>query len=176
MKNDWQIQQHGRKRKLYKRIYSYLCTKYMYYKACEVGEGSKANTLIKVTGNTYIGEHSNFNGMTIQGKGRVTIGNYFHSGQDIHIITDVHNYEGEAIPYDATDIVKDVVIDDFVWIGSRVIILGGVRIGEGAIIQAGAVVVNDIPPYAIAGGNPAKVFKYRDIEHFKQLKEEMRFH
>lgn len=106
----------------------------------------------------------------------MTIGNFFCSGQNIHVITDVHNYEGEEILYDATDIVKEVVIDDFVWIGSHVIILGGVRIGEGAIIQAGAVVVNDIPPYAIAGGNPAKVFKYRDIEHFKQLKEEMRFH
>lgn len=176
MKNGWEIQQHGRKRKLRKRIFSYLCTKHLYRKAGKVGEGSKANALIKVTGNTYIGEHSNFNGMAIQGKGRVNIGNYFHSGQDIHIITDVHNYEGEEIPYDATDIVKNVTIDDFVWIGSHVIILGGVRIGEGAIIQAGAVVVSDVPPYAIAGGNPAKVFKYRDIEHFKQLKEEMSFH
>jgi acetyltransferase-like isoleucine patch superfamily enzyme len=54
--------------------------------------------------------------------------------------------------------------------------LGGVSIGEGAIVQAGAVVVKDIPPYAIAGGNPAKVFKYRDIDHFQKLKEEKKFH
>lgn len=171
-----EMQQHNQKYGVRRRVRRYLCTKWLYKKAGRAGEGCKANAPVKLTKNTYIGEYSNFNGMTIQGKGRVIIGNYFHSGQDIHVITDVHNYEGEEIPYDATDIVKDVVIDDFVWIGSHVIILGGAHIGEGAIIQAGAVVVRDIPPYAIAGGNPAKVFKYRDIEHFKQLKEEMRFH
>lgn len=48
--------------------------------------------------------------------------------------------------------------------------------GEGAIIQAGAVVVKDIPPYAIAGGNPAKVFKYRDKEHYETLKAQGKFH
>ncbi len=51
-----------------------------------------------------------------------------------------------------------------VWIGSQAIILPGVKIGTGAIIGAGAVVAKDIPPYAIAVGNPAKVVKYR----FKQ--------
>ena len=54
--------------------------------------------------------------------------------------------------------------------------LGGVHIGEGAIIQAGSVVVSDIPPYAIAGGHPAKVFKYRDIDHFEYLKGIGAFH
>ena len=82
-------------------------------------------------------------------------------------MTSNHNYEGGAIPYDDMAWVKDVVIGDFVWLGSRVIILPGVTIGEGAIIQAGAVVVRDIPPCAIAGGNPAEVFKYRDKEHFE---------
>ncbi len=76
---------------------------------------------------------------------------------------------GEAIPYDKMDITKDVKIGDFVWFGSRVTVLPGVTIGEGAIIQAGAVVVRDVPSCAIVGGNPAKVFKYRNIEHFKLL-------
>ena len=92
------------------------------------------------------------------------------------IITQNHNYEGDAIPYDTTLIIKDVVIGNNVWLGNRVIILGGVTIGEGAIIQAGAVVVKDIPPYAIAGGNPAKVFKYRDKEHYEALKALGKFH
>jgi acetyltransferase-like isoleucine patch superfamily enzyme len=51
-----------------------------------------------------------------------------------------------------------------------------VTVGEGSIIQAGSVVVKDIPKYAIAGGHPAKVFKYRDIEHYKKLKMENKFH
>lgn len=49
-------------------------------------------------------------------------------------------------------------------------------IGEGAIIQAGSVVCKDVPAYAIAGGHPAVPFKYRDIEHYKKLKSEGRFH
>ncbi|WP_242984146.1 hypothetical protein [Clostridium putrefaciens] len=49
-------------------------------------------------------------------------------------------------------------------------VLSGITIGEGAIIQAGSVVVKDIPKCSIAGGSPAKVFKYRDIEHYKELK------
>lgn len=176
MKADFQIKKHNSKRKLRKRIYSYLCTKHLYKKAGKVGKNCKANSHIRVTRNTYIGEHSNFNGMTISGSGKVMIGSWLHSGEDIHIITDVHNYEGEAIPYDEMDIVKDVMIDDFVWIGSHVIILGGVHIAKGAIIQAGSCVVCDIPPYAIAGGNPAAVFKYRDKEHFVKLEKEGRFH
>ena len=54
----------------------------------------------------------------------------------------------------------------------RVLILGGVTIGEGAIIQAGSVVVNDIPDFKIAGGNPAKVFKERNMMSYNKLKKE----
>lgn len=60
--------------------------------------------------------------------------------------------------------------------GNRVIVLGGVRIGEGAIVQAGSCVVSDLPKCSIAGGHPAKVFKYRDVEHYETLKAEERFH
>ena len=69
-----------------------------------------------------------------------------------------------------------MVIEDNVWIGNRVIILPGVTIKEGAIIQAGSVVVGDIEKCGIAGGHPAKVFKYRDIEHYEKLKSEWKFH
>ena len=71
---------------------------------------------------------------------------------------------------------KDVIIDSFVWIGSRVTLLPGTHIGEGAIIQGGSVVHGQIPPYSIAGGNPAKVFKQRNIEHFEKLKKEKMFY
>ncbi len=55
----------------------------------------------------------------------------------------------------------DIIIDDDVWIGFGAIINSGVHIGQGAIIASGAVVVHDVPPYAIVGGNPARVIKYR---------------
>lgn len=55
----------------------------------------------------------------------------------------------------------DIVVDDDVWIGYGAKILSGVHIGQGAVIAAGAVVTKDIPPYAIAGGVPARIIKYR---------------
>ncbi|MDU5864666.1 MAG: CatB-related O-acetyltransferase, partial [Acinetobacter sp.] len=55
----------------------------------------------------------------------------------------------------------DTIIADGCWIGSRAMIMQGVKIGEGAVIATGAVVTKDVPPYAIVGGVPAKVIKYR---------------
>lgn len=60
--------------------------------------------------------------------------------------------------------------------GNNVIILGGVKIGEGAIIQAGSVVCKDIPPFAIAGGHPAIAFKYRNKDHYQELKKKEKFY
>lgn len=54
-----------------------------------------------------------------------------------------------------------VTIGNDVWIGINCIVMGGVEIGDGAIIAAGSVVTRDVPPYAIVGGVPAKVIKYR---------------
>lgn len=64
----------------------------------------------------------------------------------------------------------DIVVDDDVWIGYRATIMSGVHIGQGAVIAAGAVVTKDVPPYAIVGGVPAKVIKYRfETEIIKEL-------
>lgn len=131
----------------------------------------------RLTKNTFLGDNANFNGLTISGGGRVVIGDNFHSGPECLFICQNHNFDnGTAIPYDSTYIHKDIVIEDNVWLGSRVIVLGGVTIGEGAIIQAGSTVVSDIPKYAIAGGHPAKAFSNRDIEHYERLKAEGSFH
>ncbi len=141
------------------------------------GSNLKVNGKCVVTPNTHLGDNVNFNGIHIQGKGSVTIGDNFHSGIECMIITDIHNYDnGDAIPYDSTVISRDVVIEDNVWIGNRVTILSGVTIGEGSIIQAGSTVVKSVPKYGIAGGHPAKVFKYRDKDHYEKLKSEGKFH
>lgn len=55
----------------------------------------------------------------------------------------------------------DIIVDDDVWLGQGAIVLSGVHIGQGAVVAAGAVVTKDVPPYAIVGGVPAKVIKYR---------------
>ena len=107
----------------------------------------------------------------------MTFGNNFHSGEECMIITQNHNYDhGEAVPYDTTYLYKEVFIEDNVWFGNRVIVVGNVHIGEGAILAAGAVISKDVPKYAIMAGNPAQVVKYRNIDHYEKLKAEGKFH
>ena len=55
----------------------------------------------------------------------------------------------------------DTVVGNDVWLGHRALVMPGVTIGDGAIVAAASVVVSDIPPYAIAGGNPARVIRRR---------------
>lgn len=135
------------------------------------GSGVKCNFRCRFTDKTKIGNNCHFNGMRISGNGKVTIGDNFHSGKNIHVLTTFHNYDhGTALPYDKTSYDRDVIIEDNVWLGESVMILGGVTIGEGAVIQAGSVVCKDVPPLAIAGGHPATPFKYRDKKHYFELK------
>ncbi len=158
---------------LRREYFAYIVTRM----AKTVGTGLKVNGLTYVSNNTVLGNNVNFNGMLISGKGDVSIGDNFHSGPGCVIMTGYHNYDkGEAIPYDSTYIHKNVIIEDNVWLGNNVTILGGVTIGEGAVIQIGSVVVSNIPPLGIAGGHPAKVYKYRDKEHYYKLKQEGKFH
>ena len=145
-------------------------------KAVHCGKDLYVGGKTYITDNTHLGNHVCFNGMAMSGKGKIVIGDYFHSGPGCQIITSFHNYEGNAIPYDESFVDKDVYIADCVWLGNNVIVLGGVKIGEGAIIQAGSVVCKDIPAFGIAGGHPAKVFKYRDKEHYLKVKEQGNFH
>ncbi len=67
----------------------------------------------------------------------------------------VHSQEYEALSK------GDIIVKDDVWIGYGATILSGVTIGQGAVIAAGSVVTKDVPPYAIVGGTPVKVIKYR---------------
>lgn len=157
-------------------IVRFICSLIVKRRVGSCGANLRVNMPSKVTKNTFLGKNVNFNGMKISGKGKVKIGDNFHSGTECMIISSFHNYDGgSCIPYDASYEDKDVIIEDNVWIGSRVIILGGVTIGEGAVIQAGSVVVRDIPKYSVAGGHPAKVFKQRDITHYEELKRQKKF-
>lgn len=160
-----------------KRIVFFLHGIPVWRRAKRVGKGLRCNGPVHVTRHTELGDHVRLHGMWASGDGRFVVGNWCHLGEELRVLTRNHNYnKGDAIPYDRTYITKDVVVGDFVWIGVHVILLPGTTIGEGAIIQAGSVVHGNIPAYAIAGGNPAKVFAQRDIEHFNRLKAEGKFH
>lgn len=62
----------------------------------------------------------------------------------------------------------EIIVGDDVWIGNNVTVLSGVTIGQGAVIAAGAVVTKNIPPYAIVGGVPAKIIRFRFSENMIQ--------
>ena len=86
-----------------------------------------------------------------------------------YITTSAHLYKNRYLQPHLTTIVKNDV-----WIGSRSIIMQGVKIGNGAVIGAGAVVTKDVPPYAVVVGVPARIIKYRfDKEIIKKLEERM---
>ena len=95
--------------------------------------------------------------------GKCTIGNDVMMGPNCIIYTINHKIDDVTVAMNTQGNAeeKPVVIGDDVWIGGRVIILPGVKIGSHSVIGAGAVVTKDVPEWAIAAGNPATVKKYR---------------
>jgi acetyltransferase-like isoleucine patch superfamily enzyme len=105
----------------------------------------------------YVGHHA------LISKG-VILGDYVMIGPNVSFVGDDHRYDQLGTPTifsGRPNSRSATVIEDDVWIATGVIILSGVNIGRGAILAAGAVVSKDVPPYAIVGGVPAKVIKYR---------------
>ena len=136
---------------------------------------------IDLAGNVQFGENSFFtaNGGSIQiGKntafnrdvhinadvgGNIKIGEFYMIGPNVVMRTANHKFDNpDVVMQKQGHIIKDIQIDDDVWIGSNAVVVGGVHVGRGAVIGAGAVVTKDIPSMAIAVGVPAKVIKYRN--------------
>lgn len=115
-----------------------------------------------LTANTYIGRYCSISR-------NVNIGSSNHdiSGLSTGVLT--HDFSEEKGVEKET---KSTYIGCDVWIGVNATILGGVKIGHGAVVGAGAVVTKDVPPYAVVGGVPAKIIKYRfDEETIAKLLE-----
>lgn len=106
---------------------------------------------------------------------KLIIGNYVSIAQDVKFILQAEHYVNHMSTYPFR--VKllgekkpeafakgDIIVKDDAWIGYGSIIMSGVTIGQGAIVAAGSVVTKDVPPYAIVGGVPAKIIKYRFCE------------
>ncbi len=145
-------------------------------RTARIGRGLKVNHYPVVSRKTKLGSNVNFNGMRVSDSGDVSIGNSFHSGKGCVIISSFYDYDsGEVIPCGPTSVERPVVIEDNVWLGDQVIVLGGAHIEEGAIVQAGSVVVGRVLRCSIVGGYPAKQFKTRNIALYEKLKAEGKF-
>lgn len=141
---------------------------------------------------SYIGPRSKVSGK---------VGNFTSIGPDVKVITGTHPYTfpfattspvfyslleqsgesfvkeqkfNEFLAVPNLEYIQSSIIGNDCWVGDRALIIGGVTIGDGAIVMAGAVVTKDIPAYAIVGGVPAKIIKYRydkdTIEYLLKVK------
>lgn len=108
-------------------------------------------------GKLTIGDNTFINcGCQISAQNEISIGKNCQIATGVIMMdSDFHGTEGE----DSDVKISSIIIEDDVWLATRVVVLKGVRIGKGATIATGAVVTKDIPPYAIAAGVPAKVLK-----------------
>jgi acetyltransferase-like isoleucine patch superfamily enzyme len=118
------------------------------------------------TARIVIGDDCGFSGTSICAAMSVTIGRRCLFGADVLVFdTDFHNHPPENRRYAKPDwpaISRPVTIGDDVFVGTRAIICKGVTIGDGAIIAAGSVVVSDVAPRTIVGGNPARLLRSID--------------
>jgi len=114
-----------------------------------------------------LGNHSDI-GRDCALHGPVSIGNDSFMGPEVIIRADGHRFDRCDIPMRLQGVLnaRPVFIGNDVWIGTRAILLPGVTIGDHAIVGAGAVVTKDVPAWAIVGGNPARILRYR--EHVSQ--------
>lgn len=127
----------------------------------KIGKGTfvMKKCYIMEPGRIAIGNHSHINrGCMLDGRGGIKIGDSVSVSYQVSIITGSH--DKDARDFREKDL--PIEIGDYAWIGANATILQNVTIGRGAVVCAGAVVVNDVPDYAIVGGVPAKVIGKRN--------------
>lgn len=174
-------------KKIYKKYLEIFFLKYKFRKVLLTYNSCTLNKNCQFEGSNKVGEHSYFNGRmgygSYLGKYSSFSGNIGRFSSISRYVTTNNGFHPSTNPFATTcpmfyslskqngnTFAKQQMFNEFkelpsigndCWIGQNVFITGGVTIGDGAIIYAGAVVTKDIPPYAIAAGIPAKVIKFR---------------
>ncbi len=147
----------------------------------KISEGSKLYSVL-IDGNVSIGSYSIINGPTTEIHARVnriSIGNYCSIAKGVLLQEYFHDQERLTTYFILHHVFNDewgkeitskgsIEIGHDVWIGAKSIVLSGVKIGNGAIIAANSLINSDVPPFAIVGGSPAKIIKYRFTDEIRQ--------
>lgn len=116
----------------------------------------------RANANLTIGSHTSIQTTAIDLRSPVTIGSHVIIGYGTEIITTSHNIDSPDWPHKY----YGITIEDYAWIPTKVLVLPSCRhIGRGAVVSSGSVVVKDVEPMSVVGGNPAKEFKKRQCVH-----------
>ena len=144
------------------------CVRRIYHRmmGVRIGRGSQLNmrTYLMGPGLLSIGEYSHVNpGCLIDYRNGVEIGSSVSISHRVMLISGGHDVQSRNF----SEVHKPIKVGNHVWIGAGAIVLQGVEVGDGAVLAAGAVVVDDVPPYTIVGGVPAKKIgeRVRDLDY-----------
>ena len=154
------------------RIYILICTK---YRGVKVGKGFHVAWKVTMHGNDMVAGDYVYIGPYTEISPKITIGNYTSISSYVVFTGADHCYDKPGLPIRFSgrpDSVKTAIGHD-VLIGHGVTIMRGITIGNGSIVGSGAVVTRDVPPYAIVGGIPAKIIRYRFNEAEQKVHEAM---
>lgn len=137
---------------LYEGILSYM------------GKNVNIEKFARVDNKVMIGDYSGIGEGALL-MGTVRIGDFVMMGPHVEMWVRNHYFADTSIPMarQGNSEERPIEIGDDVWIGSRSILLPGIKIGNGAIIGAGSVVTKDVPPFAVVGRGPAKIIKNRKM-------------
>lgn len=126
-----------------------ISLKAVLYSGFKISNASK----IEVGASSVIGHN-----VTLDGRAGIDIGENVNISSEVMIWTKQHDYNDPNFKI----VGGKVIIEDFVWISARAIILPCVKIGKGAVVAAGSVVTKNIPPYSIVAGVPARIIGKRE--------------
>ena len=136
-----------------------------YLRACGMKIGSQVaimrGAIVIRPEQISVGSHCIFGfNVFLGGEGGIQIGSNVNISSFCAILGGRHDFDDPTF----RPILNPVIIEDYAWLATRVTIAGGVRIGRGAVVAAGAVVTRDVPPYHVVGGVPAKKIRERNPE------------
>jgi acetyltransferase-like isoleucine patch superfamily enzyme len=132
----------------------------VYPERLTMGDDSYIAAYAYVTDTVAMGAHSTVNPFAVV-RGAVTLGDGVRIGAHSSLLGFNHSFEPDRPVYQQPITSRGIVVGDDVWIGSNVVVVDGVSIGEHSVIGAGAVVTRDVPAYSVVAGNPAKVLRDR---------------